>query len=471
MVVPPGNEGSDGPQLTSPVPGVAPARNARPAAWRRGPAGGPTVSSTGRGRSGNGCAPSTAATPPYVDLVLAAGLFVLCSGWVVERTAHRPNLWFVGGPGLPAGLPAPGADDRLPRHRRGGVRPVARRPARLADAALLVALYTVALESDWVLVVAASAILETGVVMATVRWTPTGNDVESLRLPDRAGLHRPAGRGRGPRPAQPARLAGRTRRAAGARARPAGVAGRGGRAGPHRAGDARRRLAQHPGDGDPGRRRRRRRRPRPGPGGRGHARGVEHRTPGADRHASDARRAARRAGPAVPADGRRTARPAALRPPSRAAARACASSMRSSTGCGAPDSTSRSSGGPALRGLAARRADRLPHRAGGADQRPEARRGARPRSRSGWTSTTPTSRCGSPTTGARGGGPVPGSAGRRNGNGNGKAGAGGSGGGHGLAGHGRAGHRLRGDAPGRAPAGGGWEVSATLRDCKAPPAP
>ena len=50
----------------------------------------------------------------------------------------------------------------------------------LADAALLVALYTVALESEWVLVVAASLILEVGVVMATVRWTPTGNDVQSF---------------------------------------------------------------------------------------------------------------------------------------------------------------------------------------------------------------------------------------------------------------------------------------------------
>ncbi len=50
----------------------------------------------------------------------------------------------------------------------------------LADVSLLVALYTVALESEWVLVVAASVILEAGVVMATVRWTPTGNDVKSF---------------------------------------------------------------------------------------------------------------------------------------------------------------------------------------------------------------------------------------------------------------------------------------------------
>ena len=30
-----------------------------------------------------------------VDLALAVGLFVLCSGWFVERTASRPSLWFV----------------------------------------------------------------------------------------------------------------------------------------------------------------------------------------------------------------------------------------------------------------------------------------------------------------------------------------------------------------------------------------
>ena len=50
----------------------------------------------------------------------------------------------------------------------------------LADSSLLVALDTVALESAWFLVAAAVAILEAGVVMATVSWTPTGNDLKSF---------------------------------------------------------------------------------------------------------------------------------------------------------------------------------------------------------------------------------------------------------------------------------------------------
>ena len=50
----------------------------------------------------------------------------------------------------------------------------------LADTSLLVALYTVAAECEWVLVVAASVILEVGIVMATLRWTPTGNHDKSI---------------------------------------------------------------------------------------------------------------------------------------------------------------------------------------------------------------------------------------------------------------------------------------------------
>jgi signal transduction histidine kinase len=115
-----------------------------------------------------------------VDIALAAALFVLCSGWVVETTARRPSLWFV------AALTVP-----LVFRRRAPmtvflviatvalVQWLVTAPA-LADVSLLVALYTVALESEWVLVVAASLILEAGVVMATVRWKPTGNDVKSL---------------------------------------------------------------------------------------------------------------------------------------------------------------------------------------------------------------------------------------------------------------------------------------------------
>ncbi len=116
----------------------------------------------------------------YVDVMLAAALFVLCSGWLIERVASRPSLWFV------AALVFP-----LVFRRRAPmavflcisvvafVQWLVTVPA-LADVSLLVALYTVALESEWVLVLAASAILETGVVMATVRWKPTGDHVKSF---------------------------------------------------------------------------------------------------------------------------------------------------------------------------------------------------------------------------------------------------------------------------------------------------
>jgi signal transduction histidine kinase len=50
----------------------------------------------------------------------------------------------------------------------------------LATSSLLVALSTVALESPWLVVVAATVILETGVIMATISWTPTGNDFKSF---------------------------------------------------------------------------------------------------------------------------------------------------------------------------------------------------------------------------------------------------------------------------------------------------
>ncbi len=115
----------------------------------------------------------------YVDVALAGVLFVLCSGWLIER-GTAPNLW------LAAALILP-----LIFRRRAPmtvflvisavafVQYLVASPA-LADAALLVALYTVALESQWFLVVVASVILETGVVMATISWTPTGNDLKSF---------------------------------------------------------------------------------------------------------------------------------------------------------------------------------------------------------------------------------------------------------------------------------------------------
>ena len=115
----------------------------------------------------------------YVDVALAGLLFVLCSGWLIER-GTAPNLW------LAAALILP-----LIFRRRAPmtvflvisavalVQYLVASPA-LADAALLVALYTVALESQWFLVVVASVILEAGVVMATISWTPTGNDLKSF---------------------------------------------------------------------------------------------------------------------------------------------------------------------------------------------------------------------------------------------------------------------------------------------------
>ena len=62
----------------------------------------------------------------YVDVVLAVVLFVLCSGWFIDAGGTRPDLWLVAALIVPAGLPAPGAHGRLPRHRGGRVRPVAR---------------------------------------------------------------------------------------------------------------------------------------------------------------------------------------------------------------------------------------------------------------------------------------------------------------------------------------------------------
>ena len=91
-----------------------------------------------------------------VDVVLAAGLFVLCSGWLDRAHGDAgPSLWFV------AALIFP-----LVFRRRAPmtvflviatvafVQWLVTGPG-LADVALLVALYTVALESEWPLVAAA----------------------------------------------------------------------------------------------------------------------------------------------------------------------------------------------------------------------------------------------------------------------------------------------------------------------------
>ena len=254
MVVPPGNEGSDGPQLTSPLPRVAPAPERT--GWPPGRRPPRPSRTTGPGGSGSGCAPSTGATPPSSTWSSPLALFVLCSGWVVERSSGAPQPVV-----RRAALIFP-----LVFRRRAPmtvflviaavafVQWLVTGPA-LADVALLVALYTVALESEWRLVAGRRGDPRSRCRAGHRALEPGRQPRPVLRVPHRTRLHRAAGRGGGAGPAQPARLAGRAGRAAGARARPAGVAGRGDRTGPHRAGDARRGLAQHPGHGHPGRRR------------------------------------------------------------------------------------------------------------------------------------------------------------------------------------------------------------------------
>jgi signal transduction histidine kinase len=115
-----------------------------------------------------------------VDATLALGLFVLCSGWFVFAKVPPNDLWLV------AGLTAPLI------FRRRAPFPVFMVVALvalvqwliagplLADSALLVALFTVATESDWLAVVIAALMLEIGVIMATERWIPVGNYFKSL---------------------------------------------------------------------------------------------------------------------------------------------------------------------------------------------------------------------------------------------------------------------------------------------------
>ena len=116
----------------------------------------------------------------YVDVVLATALFLLCTGWAIDAGGTQPDLWLVAGLTFPLVFRR-----RAPMAVFLVISAVAlvqwfvTGPA-LADAALLVAVYTVALESEWLLVVAAAVILEAGVVMATVRWTPTGSDLKSF---------------------------------------------------------------------------------------------------------------------------------------------------------------------------------------------------------------------------------------------------------------------------------------------------
>jgi signal transduction histidine kinase len=115
-----------------------------------------------------------------VDVGLAVALFLAGSGWVREHTATQPSLWFVAALTLPLVFRR-----RAPMTVFVVIAAVAFvqwlvTVPGLADVSLLVALYTVALECEWLLVLVASVVMEVGIVMATVRWTPTGNDVKAF---------------------------------------------------------------------------------------------------------------------------------------------------------------------------------------------------------------------------------------------------------------------------------------------------
>ena len=116
----------------------------------------------------------------FVDIALTVVLFVLCSGWTFSDHAGHPNLVVVAALIFPLVFRR-----RAPEAVFAVIATVAfvqwlvSGPA-LADVSLLVAMYTVAVESDWLFVVIAAAVLEAGVIMATIRWTVTSNDLKTF---------------------------------------------------------------------------------------------------------------------------------------------------------------------------------------------------------------------------------------------------------------------------------------------------
>ncbi|HXB37399.1 MAG TPA: histidine kinase [Acidimicrobiales bacterium] len=116
----------------------------------------------------------------FVDIAITVVLFVLCSGWTFTDHAGHPDLLVVAALTFPLVFRR-----RAPEAVFAIIATVAfvqwlvSGPA-LADVSLLVAMYTVAVESDWLFVVIAAAVLEAGVVMATVRWTVTSNDFKTF---------------------------------------------------------------------------------------------------------------------------------------------------------------------------------------------------------------------------------------------------------------------------------------------------
>jgi signal transduction histidine kinase len=114
-----------------------------------------------------------------VDTVVALGLFLLCSGQFAHAGTAHPNLWFVAGLTLPLILRRRAPIAVFAVLAAVALAQWAVAPPLLADAALLVGLYTVAADSEWPQVIAASAALEVGVVLATVRWAPVDGHLKS----------------------------------------------------------------------------------------------------------------------------------------------------------------------------------------------------------------------------------------------------------------------------------------------------
>jgi signal transduction histidine kinase len=113
----------------------------------------------------------------YVDIALAVVLFVLCSGWLFSSHVGHQDLLVVAALIFPLVFRR-----RAPEAVFAVIAGVAfvqwlvSAPA-LADVSLLVAMYTVAVESDWIFVAIAAVVLEVGVIMATVRWAVTSSDL------------------------------------------------------------------------------------------------------------------------------------------------------------------------------------------------------------------------------------------------------------------------------------------------------
>ncbi len=121
------------------------------------------------------------AHPQWVDTGLAVVLALLSTPWLLHDGAHDLGLWI-----FQVALIVPIAWRR--RHPVGVFATLSlvalvqwlfsdRLPA---DLSLLVALYAVAVQRPRRTALAAAAILELGVGMATARWTPTGSWIRSL---------------------------------------------------------------------------------------------------------------------------------------------------------------------------------------------------------------------------------------------------------------------------------------------------